>query len=104
MKATNLPNGAQRGVEVGFVWEEIITGGADTFEVPVQGSIRVFATAQTTVTIAGTLAMTIEAGDKEILNVGTGAPGDNKTTVTVIIAGAANVQRAIEIERGRRSK
>ena len=104
MKTTNLPSGAIREAQVGLVWEEMYVAGAGTFEVQVQGSIRVRATALTSITIAGIPAMTLLAGETEILNVGTGAPGDGKTTVTVVIAGAANVSRAVENERGRRTK
>ncbi len=104
MKATNLPNGAQRGVEVGFVWEQIAVGGSPTFEVPAQGTIRVHAIAQTLINIGGVDAITLEADETELLNVGTGAAGDNKSSVTVIVTGTANVSRAKEIESGRRSK
>ena len=104
MKSTNLPSGAQRTAEVGLVWEEVLTAGAGTFEVQVQGSIRVRAIALSTVTIAGILAMTLEAGETEILNVGSGLSADQKTTVTVVVAGSANVQVALDNERGRRTK
>lgn len=109
MKATNLPNGAQRGVEVGFVWEEITAPGVASapapFEVQVQGSVRVHAVTTTTIRIAGVDAVTIAAGTSEILNVGTGISSDSKTTVTFeVTGGTAFVSRAIENDRGRRTK
>ena len=97
MRAVNLPSGAQRNVEVGLVWEEIITGAAGTFEAPVQGTLRVDCITDSTVTIAGVLAMSIRAGQVERINVGVGIPGDKKVSVTVVIAGGTcNVQVAKE--------
>ena len=109
MKAVNLPSGAQRNVEVGLVWVET---AQTTFQVQQQGTIRVDTDVgglgDVTVTIGGVLAMTMRAGQVELFNVGTGAAGDGKTSVTVVIGGAgvatARVQIAKEIETGRRTK
>ena len=104
MKTTNIPAGSQRMSSVGLVWEEVITGGADTFRVKFQQSFRVSATLATTVTIDGVLAMTMQAGEVEIFCAGTGAGSDDRSTVEVIIAGGANVQVAKDIETGRRTR
>ena len=104
MKTVNVPSGAQRDANVGLVWEEVLTGATGSFEVPMQGTVRVSADAATTVTIAGVLAATLRTGEVEYFNVGTGAANDNKTKVTVTIAGTApNVQVAKEVESGRRN-
>jgi len=106
MRFNDLPSGAQRGVNSGHVWEEVLTAALGTLELLPQQSFRVRAGAGTTVTIGGVLAMTFPvAGEVEILNAGTGVAGDGKTRVTVIIGGAAaHVQVARMIERGRRNK
>ena len=108
MKTANIPAGSQRHSEVGLVWERIGARGTagETFEVLVQGSVRIHAiTGPVTVTIGGIVAVDLEAGETEILNVGTGAPSDGKTTVTVVVAGGtSNISRAVEKERGRRTK
>lgn len=106
IKAVNLPSGAQRDVEVGLVWEEVLTGAAGTFEVPVQGTIRVDCITDSTITIGGTLAMSIRAGRVERINVGVGTPEDSKVSVTVVIAvGTCNVQVAKEKDaRDRRAR
>ena len=105
MKTTNLPSGAQRTANAGFVWEEVLTNAAGSFKVQQQGTIRVSAVALTTVTIAGVLAATLVAGEVEYFNVGVGLGPDGEPKVDVIIGGAAYVQRAKEIERsGRRSR
>lgn len=105
MRSTDLPSGAARNQESGHVWEEKLTAAQGTLELLVQQAFRVRAGAGTTVTIAGVLAMTMAAGEIEILNAGTGAKGDGKTRVTVVIGGAdAYVQVARMTERGRRTK
>jgi hypothetical protein len=106
MRSSDIPSGAQRDVNAGHVWEEKLTAAQGTLELLPQQTFRVRGGAGTTVTIAGVLAMTmVTAGEIEYFNAGTGAPGDNKTTVTVSIAGAnAHVQVARQTERGRRNK
>lgn len=107
MKTTNIPAGSQRMSDVGLVWAQEFAAGTGTFEVQHQGSVRIHAiTGPVTVTIgASSVALTLEAGETEVINVGTGDAGDSKTTVTVTIAGgSSNVSVAKEKESGRRTK
>jgi|SRR5687768_8811005 len=107
MNSVNLPTGAQRNVEVGLVWKEIHNGAAGfTFRVPFQTTFRVSAgAADVTVSIDGTLAMTLRAGEVEYFNVGAGASGDNRATVEVVIGAAdARVQMAENLDPGRRTR
>lgn len=104
MRTTNLPAGSQRISNVGLFWEEVITAGAGSFLVQQQGTVRVSCIAPCTVTIDGTLCMTMQAGEVEYFNVGSGQP-DNVTrkSEVVIAGGTANVQVAADVERGRRN-
>jgi hypothetical protein len=104
MKTTNIPSGAQRFSNAGLVWKEEITGGAGSFRAKFQQTIRVHAIALTTVTLDGELAITLEVGETEYINVGTGKGGDDRSTVEVVIAGTANVQIAKDVESGRRTR
>jgi len=106
MKTTNLPAGSQRISEVGLVWVEEFAAGTGTFDVQHQGSVRIRSVSgPVTVTVGGIVALTLEAGETEIINVGTGVANDGKTTVTVVIAGGtSNVSVAKEKESGRRTK
>jgi hypothetical protein len=109
MKSVNLPAGSHRDSDVGLLWEEITAPGVAStpapFEVKVQGSVRVHAVTVMAIEIAGIPAVTLAAGETVTLNVGTGAPDDKKTTVTFeVTLGTGYVSRAVEIERGRRSK
>jgi len=73
MNTTNIPAGSHRDSNVGLVWEEVLNGaGGLTFEVPMQGTIRVSAGADLAVTIGGVLAATLRSGEVEYFNVGTG--------------------------------
>lgn len=105
MRSSDIPSGAQREVNAGHVWEEVITGGAGTFEVLPQQTFRVRnAAGGTNVFIGGILAMTMDS-EVEYFNAGTGAKGDGKTRVTITVTGGVNfVQVARQIERGRRTK
>lgn len=99
MKPVNLPAGSQRNSDVGLLWQEKITAGNGSIEVPPQGTIRVHATADTTVTIGGVLVMTVRNGGTEYINVGMGLGteiSDGRRNVTVVIGGAADVQVAEE--------
>lgn len=98
MKPVNIPSGAQRNSDVGLVWRQLYNGSAGiTFQGPVQGTIRVSAGADVTVTIGGVLAATLRSGEVEYFNLGVGASGDLKTPVTVIIGtGDVRVQIAEE--------
>jgi hypothetical protein len=101
MKPTNMPSGAQRNADVGLVWVELLTNAQGTFQLPFQATFRVRATGATTVTIGGTLAMTMAAGEIAIFNAGVG-PSDDLSYTTIIIAGAnAFVQKAEDVEKGR---
>lgn len=101
MKTTNIPAGTQRMSNSGLVWEEKITDGAGSFRAKFQQTIRVSAVEPTTVTIDGILSATLQAGEVEYFNVGTGQT-DDLSTVEVVIAGRANVQLARDVEAGRR--
>ena len=99
MKPVNLPAGSQRNSDVGLLWREVITASSGTISVFPQGSIRVAASADTTVTIGGVLVMTVRAGKDIIINVGMGLGteiSDGRRKVDVVIAGAADVQIAEE--------
>lgn len=104
MKPTNLPSGAQRNADVGLPWVEVLSGAMGTFEVGLQGTVRIRALGATTVTVGGVLAATMMANEIFVLNVGTG-PADGVSFVLVTIAGAAAfVQVAKEIEKGRHTR
>ena len=91
----------QKNAEAGLVWEQIVAGGATTFEAEKYQTVRVHAVAQTTVTIAGTVAMTLEAGETEKFNTGIGDISDKKRKVTVQITGSANVSVGRNVEKKR---
>ena len=105
MKTTNLPAGSQRFSEVGLRWIEVLSGAQGTFKVPMQTTLRVRAAGATTVTIAGQLAMTMQAGEIAFFNSGTGEPDDKSPKIEIIIGGAnAFVQIAKDNETGRHSR
>ena len=101
MRTSNLANQAVRQSEVGQVWEEIITNNTSTgVQVPKYSTFRVRATGATTVTLDGTLAMTMSSGEIAIFNAGAGDPTDDKNTVTLAIGTAnAYVQLARDVNR-----
>jgi hypothetical protein len=105
MRAVNLPTGAQRNLNVGYVLREIYNGsGGFTTELPFQYTIRVSAGANVTVTIDGILCATLRSGEVEYFNTGAGIT-DGRSTVTVVIgAGDARVQVGEEKETGRRTR
>ncbi len=98
MRTSNLANEAVRQAEVGHVWEEVITNNQDTLKLKPFQTFRVRATGATTVTIDGTLAMTMMAGEIAIFNAGSGVPSDvdpssgvivkQANIATVVVAGA----------------
>lgn len=99
MRSSNLANEAVRQAEVGLVWEEKLSGAAGTLTLFPFQSFRVRATAAVTVTIDGTLAMTMQANEIAIFNAGSGQPGavpGDKAAVacTIVITGTAFVQVA----------
>lgn len=100
MKTANLISETLRHSESGLTWEEKISGGQSSIEVPKHASVRVRATGASTVTIDGVLAVTMATGEILILNAGDGDPDGTKSTVTVAI-GVANafVQVAREVKR-----
>ena len=104
MKAANIPAGSARDSEVGLVWEEKVAGGSVTFRAKFQATVRIHAIAQTTVTLDGVPSITLEAGETERINVGTGKADDKRSTIEVIVTGNANVQLAREEETGRRTR
>lgn len=92
----------EKNSEFGLVWEEKISGGQATIQVPKYSAVRVRATGATTVTIAGVLAATMVDTEVIIFNSGIGDISDQKRTVTVVI-GVANafvqVARTVEPKR-----
>lgn len=103
MKTTNIPAGSQRTSNVGLVWREVLTNATGSFMVQQQATIRVSAVAACAVSIDGELAATLQAGEVEYFNSGSGV-GENLTRqVEITIGGAAYVQVARDVERGRRA-
>ena len=100
MRAANLANEAVRQADVGQVWEEVLSGGAATLNLRPYSTFRVRAAAAVTVTIDGTLAMTMISGEIAVFNAGSGQPGisgptpaDTRAIVAVVaITGTAFVQ------------
>lgn len=103
MKTSNVVSENLRQAETGLMWEEVITNGTGTLQLPKQTTFRVRATGATTVTIDGILAMTMSAGEIALFNTGTGSMKDtNKNYVTVVVGAiAAFVQVAREVDRNR---
>lgn len=100
MKTANIASATLRHSESGLVWEEVLTNGMGTIEVVEYATFRVRATGATTVTIDGVLAMTMSSGEIAIFNAGRGNPDDTKSTISVVIAGAAAfVQVARDTDR-----
>jgi hypothetical protein len=101
MRTSNLANEAVRQADVGQVWEEVLSGAQGTIKLKTSQTFRVRAAGATTVTIDGTLAMTMVSGEIAIFNAGSGQPNASTlkpaSEVVVVIAGAnAFVQVARE--------
>jgi len=99
MRAANLANEAVRQAEVGQVWEEVLSGSGTAVPVRPFQTFRVRAASAVTVTIDGTLAMTMISGEIAIFNAGSGVPGsvpgDARYTAPVVaVTGTAFVQVA----------
>ena len=108
MRASNTANEAVRQAEVGSVWEEVLSGAAGTLNLLPYQTFRVRAGGAVTVTIDGTLAMTMISGEIAIFNAGNGQPvainteGSTWTTpgfsaataCVVVVTGTAFVQVA----------
>lgn len=98
MRTSNLANEALRHADVGHVWEEQLTNAQGTLTLKPYQTFRVRAAGATTVTIDGTLAMTMVSGEIAIFNAGSGEPADidpsngvvvrQAVTATIVIAGA----------------
>lgn len=101
MKTSNLPNGAIRTCDAGFIWEEKLSNASGSIEVPQYSTFRVRAVADGTVTIDGILAMTMAADEVVIFNAGDGVPSFNKATVTIIFSAAVYCQVARSVEHPR---
>ena len=100
MRTANLAAETIRQSESGLVWEEQFTNAQGSLEVPTHATFRVRATGATTVTMDGTLAMTMSTGEIAIFNAGDGNTDDKKLTVTITIAGAnAFMQLARDVDR-----
>lgn len=99
MRTSNLANEAVRQSETGQVWEERMTNAQGTLVLKPYQTFRVRAAGATTVTIDGTLAMTMVSGEIAIFNAGSGQPVDvdpsagvvvrQANAATIVIAGAA---------------
>jgi hypothetical protein len=89
MRTTNIASENLRQAETGLVWEEKLTSATGTIQVLPCATFRVRASAGTTVTIDGVLAMTMMVNEIAIFNAGRGDQDDSKRTVTVTIGGAA---------------
>jgi hypothetical protein len=99
MRSSNLANEAARQADVGHVWEEKLTNQQGTLTLKPFQTFRVRANGATTVTIDGTLAMTMASGEIAIFNAGGGVPVDVDSSsgvvvrqgnvATIVIAGAA---------------
>lgn len=93
MRASNLANEAARQAEVGHVWEEVISNNTGTIKLKPFQTFRVRAAGATTVTVSGTLAMTMVSGEIAVFNAGSGLPdantGKQASEVTVVIGAAA---------------
>lgn len=101
MRASNQLSAAQRTSEVGLVWKEVNSGGgASQLEVPRHTAIRVRATAGTTISLDGVLAVTMISGEILLLNSGIGKSygenGDLKNTVTLAWSGTCFIQLGME--------
>jgi len=101
MRTANLPNGAIRTSDVGFIWEEKLTNASGSIEVPQYATFRVKAAAAGTVTVDGILAMTMATNEIVVFNAGDGVPTANKATVTVTFSAAVYCQVARSVERPR---
>ena len=106
MRSANLATGAERNTEVGMVWRELYSGAAGfTFKVLPQQTFRVSAAADVTVTMDGVLAMTMRSGEVERFCAGSGAAGDGKTPIEIVIgAGDARIQISEIVDPGRRNR
>jgi hypothetical protein len=93
MRTSNLANEALRHAEVGHVWKEVISNSTGTIKLKPFQTFRVRAAGATTVTVDGTLAMTMTSGEIAVLNAGSGLldvnTGKFAAEVTVVIAAAS---------------
>jgi hypothetical protein len=105
MKTSNLATEALRTGDVGQCWEERLSGAAGTLKLQPFQSFRVRATAAGTVTIDGTLAATMVAGEILVFNAGSGQPYSVDQTTkqasecVIVITGAQFVQVARDTTR-----
>ena len=103
MKTSNVVTENVRQAETGLQWEEQLSGAQGTLKLMPLQTFRVRSTGAVTVTIDGTLAMTMSSGEIAIFSTGQGnIINTGLNYVTVIIGGAsAFVQVAREIKRPR---
>ena len=104
MRSVNLPSGAERNVNAGHVWEEVLTNVAGSVNLKPQQTFRIRAVGTTSVTIDGVLAMTMAAGEIEYLNAGSGIPGDGRTCVEITVDAAVFMQISKVVDPGRRTR
>jgi len=103
MKTSNVITENLRVAETSLQWEEKLTNALGSINVKPIHTFRVRATGATTVSIDGTLAATMSAGEIMIFNTGYGnIINTGLTYVVVTIAGAAAfVQVGKEIKQAR---
>lgn len=105
MRNANLPSGGQTITDVGMVWTEIQPPGSGSivFKVKRQTTLRLSAGALTVVSIDGETSITLRAGEVEVINVGSGAPNDNRSLVEITVTSTdIAIQSGKLVERGRR--
>lgn len=111
MKTSNLASETLRHSESGLVWEEVLTNAQGTLTLKPYSTFRVRAAGATTVTIDGTLAMTMVSGEIAIFNAGSGQPVDvdpsggvvvRQAVTASVVIGAANAFVQVARDAGRR--
>lgn len=90
MKTSNVISENLRTVETGLQWEEKLTNAQGTLNIKPVHTFRVRATGATTVTIDGTLAATMSAGEIMIFNTGQGNIINTGLTYVIVVIGGAN--------------
>lgn len=103
MKTTNFMAENLRQAETGLQWEEQLTNAQGTLKLLELQTFRVRATGATTVTIDGTLAMTMSTGEIAIFNTGQGNTFNTGLNYVAVVIGGANafVQAAREVQKPR---
>lgn len=97
MQTANLAARTIRQSESGLVWTEVLSGTTGTILLQQYQTFRVRATGATTVTIEGTLAATLSAGEIMIFNAGNSVTDPKTVSVVIGVAGAfVQTARAVD--------